>query len=105
MNRLGLTFWAGLAAAINAPLAYAADAKTGADVAKRWCSACHVVDAAQIGGHTDATAFRTIARAPGYDKDRLTSFLLEPHGLMMPNMALSRREVEDIVAHIESLAK
>ena len=45
---------------------------------------------------------RTIARAPGYNRQRLTTFLMEPHG-MMPNMALSRLEVEHIVAYIETL--
>lgn len=95
---------AGLVLSWGAPLARAADAEIGAELSRRWCSTCHLVEPGQRRASTDATPFRTISRAPGYDREKLINFLRDPHG-MMPNMALSRREAEDIVAHIESLAK
>jgi mono/diheme cytochrome c family protein len=103
-ERLSSVFLAGLIAVGTATFASAADADKGAELSQRWCSACHVVDASQRRASTDATPFRTIARAPGYDREKLINFLRDPHG-MMPNMALSRFEAEDIAAYIETLAK
>ena len=102
MNRLVFSLLTALVAACYGSPAQAADPEIGLDVARRWCASCHVVEESQPRASADASAFRTIARAPGYNRQRLTTFLMEPHG-MMPNMALSRLEVELIVAYIETL--
>jgi len=85
-----------------APLAARADAAAGERLARQWCANCHVID----GGAPAATvpqgppSFRTIAQhlAPG----ALAAFLSRPHGAM-PDLALTRAEIDDLVAYIQSL--
>lgn len=91
------------AASVGGP-ARAADAKNGALLAQRWCAACHVVANGQTRASTDAPPFATIARMPGFSAEKIAFFLLDPHP-RMPDMALTRREAEDIAAYIASLAK
>lgn len=83
---------------------FAADADNGERLARRWCSACHVVAADQRQASTDAPPFVTIARSPNFDSQKLFYFLIEPHP-KMPNMALSRHEAEDIAAYIAGLMR
>jgi cytochrome c2 len=82
--------------------AIAADAEKGGIIAKRWCAACHLVSPEQAQASADVPSFAAIARKklpPG----RLKAFLTDPHP-KMPDMSLTRREIEDIVAYITSLA-
>ncbi len=89
------TLWA-----ICAP-ALAGDAAHGGVIAKRWCAACHVVAADQQSAKVDAPPFADIAfRRP--DDKAIARFLIDPHP-KMPDMSLSRREIDDIVAYIRSL--
>lgn len=82
----------------------AADPENGERLARRWCSACHVVALDQHQASADVPAFATIARAPDFTAGKLALFLLEPHP-KMPNMALSRREATDLAEYIAKLAK
>ena len=83
------------------PLAARADA-AGERVARQWCANCHVID-----GSGPATtipqgppSFRAIA---GHiDPGQMRAFLTHPHGAM-PDLALSRAEIDDLIAYIESL--
>ena len=84
--------------------AEAADANHGADIAKRWCAACHVVDSGQTQASTDAPAFATIASRSDFSPEKVAFFLLDPHP-KMPNFPLSRTEAADIAAYIGSLRK
>lgn len=85
-----------------APGAARADASAGARMALQWCANCHVVN----GAGPSATvpqgppAFRTIAvhRDPG----QLRAFLSHPHGAM-PDLALTRAEINDLIDYIETL--
>ena len=84
------------------PLAARADAAAGARVAQQWCANCHVVSA----GGPSATvqqgppAFATIA---GHlDPGQLRAFLSHPHGAM-PDLALTRAEINDLIDYIETL--
>lgn len=88
-------------ALLSAGTALAADAKHGAVVAKRWCAACHVVSGDQKSGSADVPPFAEIARRRT-DPKALAAFLADPHP-KMPDMHLTRREIEDIVAYIRSL--
>lgn len=89
-----------LAAGLVAP-GYAGDAKHGGVIAKRWCAACHVVASDQTAASADAPSFADIAqRHP--DKKKIAHFLMDPHP-PMPNMHLSRREIDDIVTYIRGL--
>ena len=82
--------------------ANAADAAHGLDLAKRWCSPCHVVSADQRRASADVPPFATIARSPNFDRRSLAYFLLEPHP-KMPELPLTRSTADDIAAYIESL--
>jgi len=81
--------------------ARAGDARQGATIAKRWCAACHVVDAGQTSAFADAPSFSDIAMRRT-DRKQLANFLANPHP-PMPDMHLSRKEIDDIVSYIRSL--
>jgi mono/diheme cytochrome c family protein len=82
----------------------AADANHGADLAKRWCAACHLVDGSQTQASADVAPFATIARQSDFTPEKVAFFLLDPHP-KMPNFPLSRNEAADIAAYIGSLRK
>lgn len=82
--------------------AFAADSLNGARLAQRWCSACHVVTAAQREANADAPPFEEIARRANFTEDGLVNFLLHPHS-KMPDMNLSRIEAGDIAAYVAKL--
>ena len=86
--------------AVCAP-AFAADLENGLKLSKHWCAACHVVAADQTSASVDVPTFADVARRKTETKP-LAVFLAEPHG-KMPNMSLSRSEIDDIVAYIRSL--
>ena len=84
------------------PFAARADAAAGEGLAQRWCASCH-----EIGGRAAAPtvpqgppSFRTVARR--FDAGQIRAFLTHPHGAM-PDLALTRAEIADLVAYIESL--
>jgi mono/diheme cytochrome c family protein len=85
-----------------APSAAHADAAAGKRLAQQWCANCHVID----GGAPAASlpqgppSFRTIA---GHlDPGAMRAFLSHPHA-PMPDLALTRAEIDDLIAYIESL--
>jgi len=84
--------------------AEAADADHGADLARRWCAACHVVDGGQTQASADVPAFATLARRSDFSAEKVALFLLDPHP-KMPSFPLSRTEAGDIAAYIGSLRK
>lgn len=93
-----------VAMGFSGPHAKAADADHGADLAKRWCAACHVVDSGQTQASADVPTFATIARGPDFTPEKVAFFLLDPHP-KMPSFPLSRTEAADIAAYIGSLRK
>jgi len=84
--------------------AMAADANHGADLAKRWCATCHLVDSSQRQASADVPPFATVARRPDFTPEKVAYFLLDPHP-KMPNFPLSRNEAADIAEYIASLRK
>jgi mono/diheme cytochrome c family protein len=79
----------------------AGDAVFGKDLATTWCSACHQMEGSPTT--TDgARPFASMARDPKVTPDRLRGFLAKPHG-QMPELNLTRQEIENLVAYIESL--
>lgn len=81
--------------------ASAADIENGLKLSKQWCAACHVVASDQKSASVDVPTFGDIAHRKT-EKKPLAAFLAEPHG-KMPDMSLSRSEIDDIVAYIRSL--
>jgi mono/diheme cytochrome c family protein len=82
-------------------LAMAGDARTGRQLAERWCQSCHAIAANQPMAVTEAPPFATIARKPGFDETKTAAFLLEPHP-KMPPIGLSREAASDLAAFIAS---
>ena len=85
-----------------APGAAQADAADGERLARQWCVNCHVIDS--TGPATTLPqgppSFRIIA---GHlDPAEMRSFLTNPHGAM-PNLGLTRAEIDNLIAYIESL--
>jgi mono/diheme cytochrome c family protein len=86
-----------------APFARAAgSAEAGETFARQWCSQCHVVSDDQQTALADAPTFKSIAAKYGTDVGPLEAFLTDPHP-PMPNLSLSRQELQDLIAYIGSL--
>ena len=81
--------------------AFAADARKGETLAKRWCVTCHIVASDQQRGTTQSPPFSAIAAKPGFNETALAYFLLIPHP-RMPDMNLSRSEAADLAAYINT---
>jgi len=93
---------AALLTLVAATPVFAADVAQGERIARRWCAACHVVSADQQRASADVPSFFDVARRrSGQD---LRAFLTDPHP-RMPDMSLTREEIADLVAYIESLKK
>ncbi|MCE7030599.1 c-type cytochrome [Jiella avicenniae] len=78
------------------------DPAAGKRIAERWCAGCHIVSPQQRTGSADVLTFEAIAEKSGGDRDSLASFLTDPHPVMA-DIGLTRREVGDLVAYIDSL--
>ncbi len=81
----------------------AGDRDDGHQLARQWCSGCHSVDQANQGSDA-APSFDSIATSSGEDKAWLKAWLSAPHPTM-PDMNLSREEIDDIAAYLSSLSK
>ena len=77
------------------------DADIGRGIAMRWCAACHVVRGSQTSGGDVGPTFEQIA-GKGQGLDWLDAFLADPHP-PMPDMSLTRQEIRDLRAYVESL--
>jgi mono/diheme cytochrome c family protein len=94
----------GLAALFGLPQARAAgDAAKGHALAQRWCSSCHLVDESGQAPDT-APPFSIIARRHGPNRDWVRAWLAAPHP-PMPNFDLTRQQIDDVVAYLDSLTK
>ena len=92
----------GLLAAVGAAGNASADAKKGEQIARQWCSNCHVVAANQTGAVPQGPpSFPSLARS-GMRAAQLRAFLSHPHGAM-PDLALTRIEIDNLIDYIESL--
>jgi mono/diheme cytochrome c family protein len=90
-----------LVAAIGSGSAWA-DAGAGRQLAQRWCSSCHVVENRQQGPVPQGPpSFRIVAKS-GMTDAALRAFLSHPHGAM-PDLALTRAEIDDLIDYIRSL--
>jgi mono/diheme cytochrome c family protein len=81
--------------------AIAADVARGEIIAKRWCAACHLVAPEQTRAVADVPSFAAVARMK-LPAESLKAFLSDPHP-RMPDMSLTRSEIDNIVAYIRSL--
>lgn len=90
-------------AMLAAGAAHAQDIPAGKTIAKVWCSNCHSVDPQEKTTIRDGVpTFLSIARMQSTTEISLAAFLTTPHG-SMPNLTLSRKEIQDVFAYILSL--
>jgi mono/diheme cytochrome c family protein len=78
-------------------------AVTGKAIAETWCSACHLVGS--DGGRqasADAPPFSVVAQRLPTEIDVLAAFIANPHP-PMPDLSLSRQDVRDLLAYIQTL--
>jgi len=82
-----------------------ADPVAGRTLAKTWCDSCHVVDPAQQRAtSTGAPTFVAIAGMKSTTSLALHAFLQTPHD-RMPDLHLTRNEIDDLVSYILSLKR
>ena len=86
-----------------APALAAGDAEAGHGLALKWCTSCHVVDAGSTQGSDTAPSFASIAQRHAKDQGWLRAWLTAPHP-PMPNLGLSRQQIDDVMAYLGSLA-
>lgn len=87
----------------HAGLAYAAsgNAEAGRQLAMRSCSSCHATEAAKTA--TDnAPPFTAVAKTNKERPAWIRGWLMEPHP-PMPNISLSRQQIDDIIAYLGTL--
>jgi len=80
------------------------DIRAGREFAMVHCSECHVVVPRQgsprrVGGPPD---FEDVAGMPGMTRTAILAFLRSPHPTM-PDLILSERQADDVIAYIHSL--
>ncbi|MGE0667831.1 MAG: cytochrome c [Sphingomonadales bacterium] len=78
-------------------------AEKGADLARMWCSACHVTGTGEPEQGLDAAPpFASLAPTVTANPDHYRTFLTRPHGSMR-EITLSRDEIDAVLAYISSL--
>jgi mono/diheme cytochrome c family protein len=77
------------------------DPEAGRDLVRSWCTACHVVDLEGTGADA-GPALPALLAGRQRSADEIRGWLADPHP-PMPNLNLSRQEIDDILAYLESL--
>jgi mono/diheme cytochrome c family protein len=80
----------------------AGNAEAGKELAARSCSACHALPSAASAADA-ARPFANIARAYKDDRRWIRAWLMNPHP-PMKGLDLSRQQIDDIVAYLETLS-
>ena len=96
-----LTFAVVFAACAQSAFAAAGNAEAGRQLVMRSCSSCHAIEAAKTA--TDnAPPFSAVAKTNKENPAWIRGWLMNPHP-PMPNISLSRQQIDDIVAYLSSL--
>jgi cytochrome c len=97
---IALTVSIGHAAVAHAA-AVAGNAEAGRQLVMRSCSSCHATEAAATA--TDgAPPFSAVAKTNKERPAWIRGWLMEPHP-PMPNISLSREQINDIIAYLGTL--
>ena len=81
----------------------APSAEKGKELATRLCRGCHLVDdAADQADSRRYPTFRSIATKPGQTSEGIAAVLIKPHP-PMPDIQLTRMEIENIIAYLDAL--
>jgi len=82
-------------------LAAAGNADAGRQFVMRSCSSCHATEAAKTA--TDnAPPFSVVAKTNKANPAWIRGWLMAPHP-PMPNISLSRQQIDDVVAYLSNL--
>ena len=77
--------------------------KQGHELAGVWCKQCHLVDPEGTGfTQGGAPTFAEVASRPGQTREKIKLWLVDPHP-PMPDLSLSRDEIENLTSYILSL--
>ena len=77
------------------------DPTAGRELASQLCTACHIVGTERVGSDV-APPFATIARDPDMTLTELHAWIGPAHP-MLPNLALTREQIADINAYLDTL--
>jgi mono/diheme cytochrome c family protein len=88
--------------AVLARSAAAGDVAAGKALAEQWCQGCHLVTPGQREALDGAPPFAAIATTGPLNAADVETWLATPHPVM-PDFALTRYEVDDLITYIESL--
>lgn len=104
MRRLSIIVAMGLVGAGGGAVAQQiGDPAAGRRLAETWCANCHVIGPGASGPASDAVpTFPGVARMPSTTAMALRVFLQTPHS-RMPDIQLSREQMDDVIAYILSL--
>jgi len=103
ISRSALALAIGVAAALPAKSALAADVEAGRVLALQWCASCHLVSNDQTTtSSTSLPSFFDMAMDPSWDAGKLATFLANPHP-QMPDMTLGNIEIANLAGYIRSL--
>ena len=84
-------------------VAWDQDIEQGHQLATRWCANCHVVERATAAASANGLpTFPAIATSPRTTPELLRATMSAQHG-RMPDLQLSKRQQDDLVAYIQSL--
>jgi mono/diheme cytochrome c family protein len=79
-----------------------ADVTNGEQIARQWCASCHVIGGNPAGPVPQGPPSFQMVTHSGMSGDQLRAFLSHPHGAM-PNLALTRAEIHDLISYIKTL--
>ncbi len=99
----GVVLFAALLSAAMAMPARADDVSDGQIIARQWCASCHAIGRDPQTIVDRAPAFAFMARNPDYTPERLEGWLLLPLHPAMQGIELSRVQIRQIRAYIQSL--
>ena len=77
------------------------NAEAGRQLVVRSCSSCHAIDTAKTASD-NAPPFAAVAKTNKERPAWIRGWLMEPHP-PMPNISLSRQQIDDIVAYLGTL--
>ena len=79
-----------------------ADVGNGERLARQWCATCHVIESSGPSATLPQGPPSFRVAAGHLNPGELRAFLTHPHG-QMPDLALTRSEIDDLIGYIEAL--